>query len=191
MNIALLSKLTWMMSNNGNSLWVRSLKAKYLKGNSIFEVKKKNSNSFGWKSILEGTKPILKGARFKLGNGSGINPLSDPWIPTMENGTPKLKDGVTPSGLRRVFELKNMESQDWNHQLVRELFDNASAEAILQIDWPIPSCEDVLLWKGNDRGEFTVKESFLQLFDNHVDDKEWEDLWKLRFTKDSEFLPGG
>lgn len=38
-NMALLSKLTWMIASDKDSLWIRCFKAKYLKGKSIFESK--------------------------------------------------------------------------------------------------------------------------------------------------------
>lgn len=106
MNVALLSKLTWRMANDKNFLWIRCLKAKYLKGQSIFETSFCKRDSFTWKNILAGKKPIFKRARFKLGNGRDIHPLYDPWIPLLENGLLKLRGGTNPKSIWRVFELR-------------------------------------------------------------------------------------
>lgn len=67
-----------------------------------------------WKYILAGRKPILKGARFKLGNGYGINPCRDPWLPHLEDGIPRLKDGINPDCVRRVSQLKDLMLDDWD-----------------------------------------------------------------------------
>lgn len=115
---------------------------------------------------------------FKLGNGYGINPCCYPWIPSLENGIPKLKDGSNTSGLRRVIELKDMEINDWDVHKVLAHFDAESANVILIVKWPESISEDI--WKGNDLGRFLVKDSYLQLANTTNNDREWGCLWKLK-----------
>lgn len=128
-----------------NSIWIWCLKAKYLKGKSIFETSFCKGDSFAWKSILARKKPIFKRARFKLGNGGEIHPLYDPWIPHLEDGLPKLREGTNPKSIRKVFELKKTEVEDWDVQKVRGIFYTTSKNAILQLKWPTTRCEDKLL----------------------------------------------
>lgn len=46
MNLALLARLDWKVASNEDSLWIRTLKARYLKGSSIFQHSVGRSASF-------------------------------------------------------------------------------------------------------------------------------------------------
>lgn len=53
-NIALISKLSWHIAHDDNDIWSSVLKAKYLKGKSIFEHKISKNSSRVWHGIVEG-----------------------------------------------------------------------------------------------------------------------------------------
>lgn len=128
---------------------------------------------------MEERKPICKGAKFKIGNDYGINPCKDPWVPSLEDGVPKLKEGINLNCLRRVYELKDPELEEWDVQK-NLLFEAESANAILQIKWQNSRDENILIWKGNECGTFSVKESYLQIINTYTKDREWAWLWKLK-----------
>lgn len=52
-NLAFLSKLAWKLAREDNTLWIRMLRAKYLKGHSFFQHKLKPNASFVWRSIIQ------------------------------------------------------------------------------------------------------------------------------------------
>lgn len=81
----------------------------------------------------------------KLGNGYGINPCCDQWMPSLADGIPKSKEGINLNGLRRVFELKDLEIDDCYVQKVLSSFNAASANAILQVKLPNSRYEDMLI----------------------------------------------
>lgn len=79
-NSALLAKLGWMLASNVDSLWTLILKAKYLRGKSLFETQKANGSSMVWQGILS-ARPFLRiWVCYKIGNGLKINPWLDPWV---------------------------------------------------------------------------------------------------------------
>nr|GEV33683.1 hypothetical protein [Tanacetum cinerariifolium] len=51
-NLALLAKHVWNIANNKESLWVKWVHYVKLRGQSIWEVKEDNDNSWGWRNLL-------------------------------------------------------------------------------------------------------------------------------------------
>lgn len=64
-NLALLSKLGWMMAKEDNRLWVDILRKKYMHGNSFFACKWKKGDSKVWKRIITTQEIVKKGSCFK------------------------------------------------------------------------------------------------------------------------------
>ncbi|GLT60898.1 hypothetical protein SLA2020_336390 [Shorea laevis] len=62
LNKALLAKLGWSILNNLDSLWVRSLSAKYLRSVDFLSVSIKPSDSWIWKSIFKNKEIIQSNA---------------------------------------------------------------------------------------------------------------------------------
>lgn len=80
-NIALISKLSWSLANEDERLWTSILKAKYLRGKSFFEHAIPRNCSKIWRGIVAGRDTIKLNACFFVGDGCGISPFKDPWIP--------------------------------------------------------------------------------------------------------------
>lgn len=79
------------------------------------------------------------------------------------------------TSIRRVWELKDPVSEDWNLNLLKSIFTNDSASAILKIRWPSNNGEgDKLLWKDKNSGAFSVKSSYDL---NFFEDREYDDMW--------------
>lgn len=71
---------------------------------------------------------------------------------------PSPKEGMDISHFIRVGAFKDLSSNEWNHWLVKETFCEESAAEILEIPWPPITCEDILIWIGNNLGHFSVNE---------------------------------
>lgn len=70
------------------------MRAKYLKGKSIFYYNIQNGASFIWKGIVKPRKLICKVAYFSIGDGEDINTNSDPWVLGLQNFIPISRQGV-------------------------------------------------------------------------------------------------
>lgn len=100
------------MAKEGNSLWIRVLRAKYFKGLSFFQHKLKANTSFGWRDIIKAINWILKGACVHIGDGSSKNVWDDPWISGIEGAVPKPKLEVDNNFVRKVADLRECERKD-------------------------------------------------------------------------------
>lgn len=134
-NSALLSKLAWKIAREDDLLWVSTLRVKYLKGQSFFLHNVKTDASFVWKSIISARKWITLGACVQLSNGFNTNVWSDPWIPNLEGGVPKPFHGEEGS-IRIMADLRNIDGEGWNEDLLKRTFNEEVVKLILNIAWP-------------------------------------------------------
>lgn len=97
-NMALLTKLSWMIATKRDSLCMRVLGSKYKVRNDWLrrEPTKKVHRPI-WKAIEKAKNIIVKGACYLVGNGHSINVWKDPWIPWNDDFKPKPRDEVVSS----------------------------------------------------------------------------------------------
>jgi len=82
---------------------------------------------------------------------------NDPWLPTDHTRRP-----VTPRGrnlIRRVAELINPISEDWDTQLVLDTFREEDAKVILALPLNI-STGEALAWHYDHKGVFWVRSAY-------------------------------
>lgn len=72
-------KLFWRFIN-GNSLWAKWMKAKYLKNKNFWTTGIENHHSFVWKNILKSRDTGIKLLERKFKNGDQTDLWFDPWI---------------------------------------------------------------------------------------------------------------
>jgi hypothetical protein len=134
------------------------LKEKYFPHNSILVCQAKGNISYSWRSILQGVDLLKKGLIWRVGDGTQINIWADPWIPRGATRQPATPRGA--SLLTRVDELIDLNTGDWDEQLVRDTFWDDDAETILTI----PTGEgspDRLAWHFDSKGLFSVKSAYM------------------------------
>lgn len=68
-NRAMLAKLAWRFLKNGSSLWVRVLRGLYYNNEDVLNQKAKPSDSWAWRSLLEGVSTLKDVLRWKVGDG--------------------------------------------------------------------------------------------------------------------------
>lgn len=87
---------------------------------------------------------------------------SIPWIPSLANFKPirRVEDELIHPNLK-VVDLIDISSRCWKVDVIEELFDPQSSQAILSL--PIPSVpgEDTILWRLESTGSFSVKSAYL------------------------------
>ncbi|KAF4360187.1 hypothetical protein F8388_000056 [Cannabis sativa] len=113
-NLALLSKLAWMLATGNERPWIRSLKAKYFALESFWQVSPKASDSPGWKGILEARRIIMESATTIIHNGEDIDIWFQPWIPWL-NYT-EFRD--TMEGIRSKAPALRSESRSVRSRLI-------------------------------------------------------------------------
>lgn len=78
MNLALISKLGWMMTSSTQRPWITCLRAKYLKNFEFLQVDRRSSSSWIWKGLLKSRFIISQGRCFLVGTGDTIRTWLDP-----------------------------------------------------------------------------------------------------------------
>ena len=169
---------------------------KYFPDGKLIEVKEKPGISYSWRSIVRGVQALKEGLIWRVGDGTQIDIWSDPWIPDGLTRRP-----ITPRGqtlLRRVSELIDPESGDWDRQLIKSIFWEEDVIRILRI--PVKQdIEDLLAWHYDKNGIFSVKSAYHVLDDGRTRDRcrqrgegsgsttspkapefSWKRIWQLR-----------
>ena len=83
-NEAMLAKQIWRLASNQDSLFYKFFKAKFFPNGSIFDAKEKNG-SYAWRSILKGREVIMRGMRWRIGDGSAVRIYHDRWLPGIDS----------------------------------------------------------------------------------------------------------
>lgn len=152
-NLALLSKLSWKMINDEDSLWVHILKDKYLKNHNVLSWPRKRPASHIWRSIVR-TKPIIDaGIKWHIGNGKLVGIWKDWWC-----GTKPLAEtfpGNHENSNRKVSEL--IDNGVWNLGSIANIIDDKIRFVILDINISIrPNISDHPCWMGTSTGMFST-----------------------------------
>uniref|UniRef100_A0A2N9HXU9 CCHC-type domain-containing protein n=1 Tax=Fagus sylvatica TaxID=28930 RepID=A0A2N9HXU9_FAGSY len=80
-NLALLAKLNWRVMENPNSLWAKTLIAKYCPNGIMDErLETRRSGSSNWKGLKKGHEVFRKGLRWVVNNGQEISFWHDLWV---------------------------------------------------------------------------------------------------------------
>jgi hypothetical protein len=91
-NDAPLSKLTWMVLSNRESLCIQALRSKYKVSFDWLNCDPSKTASHTWKVIERLKCLVAKGACYKVGDGAIIDISKDHWVPWLPNFLPLPKD---------------------------------------------------------------------------------------------------
>ncbi|KAH1064911.1 hypothetical protein J1N35_029898 [Gossypium stocksii] len=103
----------------------------------ILSIKVGSYPSFTWRSICGARDLIVEGIIWRIGNGTRVNILNDPWLPGLENSI-----------------------NTWNKELIGSLVDKNQFKRILAIPINSNELEDMVVWKHEATGEFSVKSGY-------------------------------
>ena len=79
-NVALQLKLLWKIINDNNSLWVKLVRKKYVKNDSLLAHKVLSVASWQWKNLMRLRDIFSQGLRWQIGNGADIRFWEDNWL---------------------------------------------------------------------------------------------------------------
>lgn len=156
-NISLLAKLAWMVATKRDSLCMQILRAKYKIKHDWLRFNPPRLASPIWKAIKQAKSIIIKGACYLIGDGSSIDVWQDPWVPWYQGFIPKPRDENSTQLSMKVSHLIDHDFHCWKASIINNLFDSASAKAILSISIPSRHIPDKLIWVLDSKGLFLVK----------------------------------
>lgn len=141
-NLALLGKQAWRFISQPNSLVSRVYKAKYFPKSHFLDAELGFNPSFIWRSIWEVRTVILAGAKWKVGLGTNIKMVGQPWLPDDQNPyvtsiSPTLCDNT-------VSSLLSLDSKTWDEDILRDLFNDRDQKCVRSIKLSEEEGEDIL-----------------------------------------------
>lgn len=179
-NLALLGKQAWRFIQNPDSFVSKVYKARYFKNFSFIHAKMGSNPSFVWRSIMESQAHIAANIGWRVGNGLSIDVWKYPWLPCKES---RFIQSIGPDQLQgtKVNSLMNMQMDNWDHEILEDLFEEADRMQILKIPITSNSQEDKIIWLGEESGAYTVKSSYRILTGvlEHDSSFHWTKVWKL------------
>ncbi|KAM6547234.1 hypothetical protein CsatB_018910 [Cannabis sativa] len=118
-NQALLAKQTWCIFSNPTCLLSQILKAMYHSQSSFLDAGHGSYPSLTWQGISWGKELLLKGLRWKVGDGQSTTCRYDPWLPSVTNFQPLV---VTNIDLHLKVSSLIIPERIWNIDLLNSYF---------------------------------------------------------------------
>nr|POE80999.1 putative ribonuclease h protein [Quercus suber] len=162
--------------------------AKYFQSGNIFDAKESTTCSFSWRSILQTRERVLKGARWRVGDGTNISIWQHYWLPTAGGGR-VLTPQRDPS-LQMVSNLFWPGSRRWDEEFIDLNFYHWEAEVIKCIPVSQFVNLDTLVWPFSFDGVYSVRSAYrllVELNRKHLPNPSaielgkglWKGIWRL------------
>ncbi|KAJ8760590.1 hypothetical protein K2173_015257 [Erythroxylum novogranatense] len=143
-NTALLGKQGWRLIVDTNTLSYQVLKAKYFPRGDFLTTRLGTNYSFVWKSVLFAQRVLLRGVRWKVGDGQHIFVNRDPWIPKAGGFHPDDGPMAIPNAMQ-VCDLFIPGERQWDPTKLLSYFSIDDVHAILGISLSIRPTPDKLI----------------------------------------------
>lgn len=124
---------------------------------------------------------------FPGGEKFRIELLEDPWIFELDNFRPIHRGLESDEDMDlKVRNLWNEEGLGWNEMLIKELFDDNSANAILRICPSLEVEKELAQWTLSSDQSFSVKSMYLEIIKDRIPPMEilsctdWNRFWSLK-----------
>ena len=133
-------------------------RAKYFTAGNIFDAVVSPRCSFAWRSILQSQEGVLRGARWRVGDGRDINIWSDRWLPF--DGRGRILSPQMDLSLNMLHNLLLSGTTLWNEELLDVNFYPWEAKAIKNIHISQIETVDTLIWPHTTDGEYSVQSAY-------------------------------
>lgn len=182
-NLALLGNQGWRLLKFQDKLVSKVFKARYYSKGSFLNAEIGNNPSFIWRSIMEAQDIIKKGVGCRVGDGTSISIISDPWLPTENDAFVHTNNEALKNQM--VSSLMSPDGNTWDTDLITDIFDSRDSNIILSI--PIDKeVKDSWYWRREKFGNYSVKSAYLLMEEeknvNVTADNSgfWRTLWNLK-----------
>ncbi|XP_043812756.1 uncharacterized protein LOC110619075 [Manihot esculenta] len=182
-NAALLGKQGWRILSDINSLLYNVLRAKYFPSGDFMSASLGSNYSYVWKSVHSSQQLLVRGTRWRVGDGRSIFVKNNPWLPSDSNFVPNdpmfIDDAIHVSDLFVPGELR------WDLEKVLNIFSMDDVRSILAIPLPLNPRPDKLIWHFEKRGFYMVKTAYycvLSMLGRHLrvgTSDLWKKVWAL------------
>ncbi|XP_026400051.1 uncharacterized protein LOC113295938 [Papaver somniferum] len=162
-NRALLAKSAWRLCTDQTSICAKSLQEKYFPDGQVSNIKKSKNTTWSWTSISSEINFILKFSFWSLGNGHKILIWKNNWVHGMHEPPIPKQGAINTSHYTHVYQLMAADNCSWNSDMLFSLFEDQTANAILNINI-FPDYEDKLVWTLEKNGGFSVKSAYKKMF---------------------------
>lgn len=186
-NQALVCKLAWLVHTGSSYLWVSLCRAKYMHTVLGVSPASRPNSLWLWQGIVKASFFISQAACYLVKNGESIRLWLDPWIPNLEGFLPSPRDPYVDLDISlSVSDLMFFNPRRWNGPLIWQLFDDSSAEAILQLHLSLSNVSDRWIWIPEPKGYFSVKSGYRLVSSSPQPEQtalppsKWKSLWRLR-----------
>ena len=164
-------------------------KARFFPNCTSMEAKHLSGGSHTWNSILHGTDVLLRGCRWRIGNGKAVSIWQDQWLPR-KNMPQVLSPNVETLAGAKVEILIEENTRQWNYGLIDGIFTLEEVNLIKSI--PLSRCEakDTLFWPFTSNGIYTSKSGYRFLKSKElteIDEEQrvhdielWQIIWSLQ-----------
>lgn len=150
-NKTLLAKQLRHIVTNPGSLVASILREKYCKTGNLMTECVKGQFSLLWRSLMAVRKVLELGTRWRVGDGSKIKIWSDKWLPTQ--GTFQVQSPNKQLPMEATMkELIKDDGSAWNEELIKNIFWEEEAKAILSIPLGRSGRVDEIIWALTEMG---------------------------------------
>ncbi|XP_075670045.1 uncharacterized protein LOC142639793 [Castanea sativa] len=146
---------------------------------------------YAWRSILKGREVIMRGMRWRIGDGNSVRIYHDKWLPATEHG--RVFSPVSNSNSEAlVSTLIDHETCSWREAEVDRLFLPMEASIIKAIPLSFSNRCDTIFWPRNHDEVYFVKSGYKLLMEMECGNgaasssssmgamkSTWNGIWKL------------
>ena len=152
------------------------------------EAKHTCGGSHAWNSILHGRDVLLRGYRWRIGNGKVVSIWQHQWLPR-KHPPQVLSPMVESLADARVALLINESTRQWHTELIDGIFSSVEADLIKSIPLSLCEAEDTLFWPFTNTGVYNSKSGYRFLktkaqteleVEQRMNEKNlWRTLWSM------------
>jgi hypothetical protein len=184
-NMAMVAKQGWNFISKPTSLVARVFKARYFPHSSFTNASLGNNPSFVWRSIWKSRQVLLLGCRWRIGDGSNIKVMNEPWLREEEG---RWVESPQMQGLYNlnIQDLMLPSLKQWDLNKINLLFSEEMTSKILAVPLLDLGQEDKLIWDEESDGVYSVKSGYRKLMRERDGRwrprarEEWVRLWKVQ-----------
>ncbi|KAK2383934.1 hypothetical protein QL285_071338 [Trifolium repens] len=184
-NMAMVAKQCWNFITKPNTLVAKVYKARYFPNSSLFASTLGHNPSYAWRSIWNSRHVIMNGCRWKIGDGTRIKVMNDPWL-KKDDGKWVQSPQVQGVANLCVNQLLCQNEKPWDSNKIHSLFPSYVANSIIAMPLFDDVGEDHLVWDDDMNGNYSVKSGYNLLLEPTIaavttqGKEDWKWIWKIQ-----------